>query len=200
MNPSRFSSAGWASIVAGVVFPLAFILEGLTEYFLETCENEYSVGVGPADFVFLLYAALSIYVLMSLKRFMFEHYSFRGINTIINVCIGWTIFFFVGSFALEVALIPVYSPGDVGPPMVLVAFWIIGIAVFGIIDIIKGIILLRHMRQFNTVIKVFAILCLISGICEATIILSFFTFLLVPITYVVLAIAFLQRPKEVEFV
>ena len=196
----RFTAAAWASIVAAVVFPLAFIVEGIQQAAFEVGALEFDYGIGPADFLFLGYAGLSIYVLLEFKRLMFEQYSFRRISTIIGIAVAWLIVFFGGSFLLESTLPLRMTHGDIGPPLVLTIFWIICIAVSGIIDIVLGIILIQNRRQFTTPVRVFAWTSLIMGICEATVILSFFALILVPISLIVLAFVFFQRPEEVEFV
>jgi hypothetical protein len=200
MHNNRFVAAGWASIVAGVIFPLAFLIEGVHQAAMSCADTGYPVGVGPGDALFLLYAALAIYVLKEFKSLMYEYYSFKEIGTIISIAILWTIIFFGGSFVLELLLDTVWPQGGLGLPLILVVFWITGIAVFGIIDIILGIILLRQKDRFSFPIRIFAGLSLATGICEATIVLSFLSLLLVPASCAVLAYIFLRKVEEVEFV
>ncbi|UCD63988.1 MAG: hypothetical protein JSW34_00750 [Candidatus Zixiibacteriota bacterium] len=200
MNENRFSMAGWASIVASVVFPLAFIIDGIHQEVLECSGAEFTVGIGPADPLFLLFAALSIYVLKAFKTLLYEYYSFREIGTIISVAIFWHIVFFGGSFLLELMYGTVWPQGHVGLPLALVVFYVTGIAVFGIIDIIIGIILLRQKRRFSLPIRAFAWLSIAMGFFEATVVLSFLALLLVPVSLIALAFVFLRRVDEVEFV
>jgi len=200
MHENRFSTAGWVSIVAAVIFPLAFIIEGIHEAVLEYGDIDIPVGIGPADFLFLLYAALSIFVYKTLKSLMFESYSFREIGAIINITIFWHIVFFVGSFLIELLLGTAWPQNDAGLPLILVVYWVVGTAVFGIIDLIIGIIILRQRRRFRTPVRVFAWLSIVLGFFEATVILSPLALLLVPASLIALAFVFLQRVEDLEFV
>jgi len=200
MNENRFDMAGWISIILAVLFPLAFILEGIQDAFMEIKKFNISVGIGPADILFLLYAVLSIYVLIKLKNYLYENYSFNGLNTMINIAILWHMVFFGGSFILELLFSTIWVWHGLGLPLLLLVFYITGIAVFGIIDLVIGIMLLYHRNRFNNLIKLFGILCLIVGFCEGTVVLSFLTFLFVPASFIVLAIIFFSRIDEVEFV
>lgn len=200
MEENRYSTAGWLSVAAAVLLPLAFIVDGLTELAVEFGDIDIPWGVGPGDALFLLYAGLLVYVLKSFKSLMYEYYSFREIGIVINMAIFWTIIFFVGSFIIELALTTVWPPDDLGLPVVLLVFWIVGLVVFGIIDILLGIIILRHRNRFSTSITVFAGLSLAIGFFEGTVVLSFLTLLLGPASFVVLAYIFLRKPEEVEFV
>ncbi len=200
MQDNRFAAAGWASIVAAVVFPLAFVVEGIHEAAFEWTDSVFTVAVGPGDFLFLLYAALTVYLLKEFKSLMYEQYSFKEISTIISVAIFWVIVFFGGSFVLELLLATVWPHNDIGLPLVLIIFWVMGVAIFGIIDIILGIIILRQRHRFSQAVKIFAILSVVTGVCEATLILSFLTLVLVPASCAVLAYIFLKKVEEVEFV
>ena len=200
MHESRFSTAGWVSIVAAVIFPLAFIIEGLHEAVLEFSDIDIPVGIGPADFLFLLFAALSIYIFKTFKSLMFESYSFREIGTIINITIFWHIVFYSGSFVIELLLGTVWPSNDIGLPLILVVFWIAGTAVFGIIDLIIGILILRQKQRFRRPVRIFAWLSIVLGFFEATVILSPLALLLVPASLITLAFVFLQKVEDLEFV
>ena len=200
MNENRFATAGWMSIVLAVLFPVALILEGIQDAVSEIEGLDISVGIGLGDLLFLVYAVLTIYVLMKLKEYLYENYSFKNLNTVINVCILWTMIFFGGGFVLELLYSTVWPQNDLGLPLLLLVFYIVGIAVFGILDIVIGITLLHHRSRFRGVVKLFGALCLINGFFEGTVVLSFMTLLMIPASYVVLGIMFFSRTEEVEFV
>jgi len=200
MNDNRFMTAGWASIAAAALMPLGFVVAGIE---MEACSSDYTsfpVGIGVADFVFLIYCALSIYVLLSLKKLMYERYSFRGLHTIIGIAILWNIVNYCGSFLLQLFISLGALGRSVSAEFIPLVFWIVCIAVFGIIDIVFGVILLRQLKRFSTPIKVLAFVSLASGVFEAAVILSFLALLLVPIAYVALAFEFLRKNEAVEFV
>ena len=200
MENNRYATAGWASIVAAGVYPLAFLYLGLQGDVFCRSSWDNPLGLGPSDFLFLLFAALSIYVLWSFKSLMYERYSFREIGTIIWISIFWHLVYFGGSFVIEVVYAAVGLSDNSVAVLMLSGLWVSGVVVFGIIDIIIGVVLLRHANRFHTSVKVFAWLSLAIGVFEATLILAFFAFLLVPISFVALAFVFLSRPDSIEFV
>jgi hypothetical protein len=200
MENNKFVTAGWVSIAAAGIFPLAIVFMGLeSEAFLRDL-MEHPLGLGPSDFLFLLFAALSVYALWSFKGLMFERYSFREIGTIIWISIFWHLIYYGGSFLIELFLWVTRLSDDSGAVLMLTGLWVSGIVVFGIIDIIIGIIILRQAKRFHTSVKVFAWLTLILGFFEATLVLAVLALLLVPATFVALAFVFLSRPDTVEYV
>jgi len=200
MENSKFVTAGWVSIAAAGVFPLAIVFMGLESEALARDLFDVSLGFGPSDFLFLLFAFLSIYALWTLKSLMFERYSFREIGTIIWVSIFWHLVYYGGSFLIELFLSLARLGGNTGAVLMLTGLWVSGIVVFGIIDIIMGIIILRQARRFHRLVRLLGWLTLALGICEATLLLAVLALFLVPIAYVVLALVFLSRPDTVEYV
>ena len=200
MNENRFVTAGWVSIAAAGVYIMAVVLMGVQEYAFDEGFTDDRMGVGPADFAFLVFAALSIYALWWFKGLMFERYSFRQIGTIIWVSIFWHLVYFGGTFLVELLMSMVGLSDDSLGALFLVGMEAAGIVVFGIIDIIIGVILLRHARQFHTAVKAFAWLSLAIGVCEVSLILVLLSAFLVPFSFVALAVVFLSRPGTVEYV
>jgi len=200
MESNKFVTAGWVSIAAAGLFPLAIVFMGLESEALARDLFDISLGFGPSDFLFLLFAGLSIYALWALKSLMFERYSFREIGTIIWVSIFWHLVYYGGSFLIEVFLSLARLGDNTGAVLMLTGLWVSGIVVFGIIDIIMGIIILRQARRFHMSVRLFGWLTLALGITEASLVLAVLALVLVPVTYVVLAIVFLSRPDTVEYV
>jgi hypothetical protein len=200
MNENRFTSAGWASIAAAVLLPTSFIIAGIEDAAADYGLMGHRVGLGLADFLFLILGAVGIYVLLNLKKLMYERYSFRGLNVIIGIAILWTIINYGGSFVLELVFTFVPSSVADSAELISVSFWIICIAGFGIIDIIIGLIVFMQRHRFSTPLRVFAVTSLALGICEATVILSFFALILAPVSLIALAFEFLKSDDAVEFI
>ena len=200
MNENSFASAGWASIVMAVILPTAFIVAGIEGAAFELGAVDHAVGIGISDFLFLILGAVGIYVLLSLKRLMYERYSFLGLNLIVGLAIFWTIVNYGGSFLLEL-FFEFTSPSAVeGAILTSTVFWVVCIVGFGIIDIVIGLILVLQRHRFSTPIRIFAMFSLIAGISEATVILSFFAMLFYPLALIALAIAFLKPDEIVELI
>ncbi|UCC43357.1 MAG: hypothetical protein JSU65_09435 [Candidatus Zixiibacteriota bacterium] len=200
MEENRFVTAGWVSVAAACVYPLAFVAMGMQEWAFDEGLTDQRLGLGPSDLLFLLFAALSIYAFWSLKRLMYERYSFRKIGTIIWVSIFWHLVYFGGSFLVELLYAAVGLSDDSVAILLLTGLWASGIVVFGIIDIIIGLVLLSRAKQFHTAVKVFGWLSLVIGVFEATLLLAIVAFFLIPLSYVALAVVFLSRPDTVEYV
>jgi hypothetical protein len=200
MSENRFLGAGWASIAAAGLMPTAFIVAGIESAAFELGVTDRLVGLGVADFLLLVFGAVGVFVLVELKRLLFERYSFRGLDIIIAVAIGWTVVNYAGSFAMQLFFSFFTPVSSVSAEIVTTVFWIVCIGVFGIIDSILGIMLLVQGRRFGIPLLVFAAFSLVMGLCGATVVLSFFSLLIFPFAYIALAVAFLRPEERLEFV
>jgi hypothetical protein len=200
MSENRFLVAGWAAIAAAGLMPSAFIVAGLEEAAFDLGVTNRAVGLGAADFLLLIFGAVMVYVLIELKRMLFERYSFRGLDVIIALAIAWTVVNYGGSFALQSFFSIIAPTSSVSADVVTTVFWIVCIGVFGIIDAILGIMLLIQGRRFGIPLLVFAAFSLAMGLCGVTVVLSFFNLLLFPAAYISLGVAFLRPEERLEFV
>jgi hypothetical protein len=200
MTENRFLFAGWASIAAAGLMPVAFIVAALEGAAFELGVTKRAVGLGVSDFLLLVFGAVAVYVLVELKRMLFERYSYRGLDLIISLAIGWTVVNYAGSFALQSFFSIIAPASAVSAEVVSTVFWIVCIGVFGIIDAILGIMLLIQGRRFGYPLLVFATFSLVMGLCEVTVILSVLGLLLFPIAYISLGVAFLRPEGSLEFV
>jgi len=200
MNENRFVVAGWAAIAAAGLMPTAFIVAGFEQAAFDLGVTKRAVGLGASDFLLLIFGALTIYVLIELKRMLFERYSYCGLDVIIPLAIAWTVVNYGGSFALQ-SFFSIAAPSSVvSAEVATTIFWIVCIGVFGIIDAILGIMLLLQGRRFGIPLLVFAIFSLAMGLCGVTVVLSFFSLLLFPVAYISLGVAFLKPEDRLEFV
>ncbi len=200
MSENRFLLAGWAAIAAAGLMPVAFIVAGIEEAAFDLGVMRRAVGLGAADFLLLVFGAVMVYVLIELKRMLFERYSYRGLDDIIALAIAWTVVNYGGSFALQSFFSTVGPRFGASAEVVITVFWIVCIGVFGIIDAILGIMLLIQGRRFGIPLLVFAAFSVAMGLCEVTVILSLFGLLLFPIAYISLGVAFLRPEERLEFV
>ncbi len=200
MSENRFLVAGWAAISAAGLMPVAFLVAGIEQAAFDLGVKQRAIAFGAADFLLLIFGAVAIYVLIELKRMLYERYSYRGLDLIITLAIVWTVVNYGGSFALQLFFSFVAPTTSVSAEVVTTVFWIICIGLFGIIDAILGIMLLIQGRRFGMPLLVFAAFSLVMGLCGVTVILSFFGLLLFPIAYTALGIAFLRPDEHLEFV
>ena len=148
----------------------------------------------------LIFGGICVFVLVELKRMLFERYSYRGLDVIIVLAIAWSVVNYGGSFALQAFFSTIGTTSGASAEVVPTIFWIVCIGVFGIIDAILGIMLLIQGRRFGFPLLVFAAFNLVVGLCGVTVVLSFFSLLLFPVAYIALGIAFLRPEKSLEFV
>ena len=200
MSENRFLVAGWAAIAAAGLMPTAFIVAGFEQAIFDLDLAKRTVGLVASDFLLLLFGAVAIYVLIELKRMLYERYSYRGLDVIIALAIGWTVVNYGGSFVLQSFFTIVDSTTSAEAQAVTTLFWIICIGVFGIIDAILGIMLLLQGRRFGVPLLVFAAASLFMGLCGITVILALFSLLIFPVAYIALAVAFLRPDERLEFV
>ena len=153
-----------------------------------------------ADFLLLVFGVVMVYVLIELKRMLFERYSFRGLDVVIAVAIAWTVVNYGGSLALQLFFSIVAPTSSESAEVATTVFWIVCIGVFGIIDTILGIMLIIQGRRFGIPLLVFAAFSLAMGLCGVTVVLSFFSLLLFPAAYIALGVAFLRPEERLEFV
>ncbi len=180
--------------------PVAFIVAGVEQAAFGLGVTNRDVGLGLSDILLLVFGGLAAYVLLELKRMLFERYSFRGLDIIIVLAIAWTVVNYGGSFMLQLFFTIVAPTATMGAEVVTTVFWIVCIGVFGVIDAILGIMLLIQGRRFGIPLRVFAIFSLAMGLCGVTVVLSFVSLLLFPAAYIALGVAFLQPVERLEFV
>jgi hypothetical protein len=200
MSDNRFLVAGWAAIAAAGLMPVAFIVAGVEEAAFELGVTNRATGLGAADFLLLVFGGVMIFVLIELKRMLYERFSYRGLDVIIVLSIAWTVVNYGGSFVLQSFFTISTPPTSVSAEIVTTVFWVVCIGVFGILDAILGIMLLVQGRRFGVPLLAFAAFSLVMGLCEVTVILSFFGLLLFPVTYIALGVAFLRPQERLEFV
>ena len=198
VNPYR--TAGWLSIAAAILFPLAFVVSIIQGLIGISRFNYTGPTVGPSDILFILFTIFSIYALIMFRRMLNERYDFHDIDFLISLSIWWAILFQVVSITYRLIMIVlwpvpqmVYTLSSLG---ILILFFPIG----GVIDIIIGIRLLRDKTRFNEMIRVLAYLNVACGICLATAILSPLSLILMPIWWAILGMVFLREKEEAEFV
>jgi hypothetical protein len=198
VNPYR--TAGWLSIAAAILFPLAFVISIVQGLIGIARFNYTGPTIGPSDALFIVFTVFTIYALVMFRRMLNERYNFHDIDFLITICIWWGILFQVVSISYRLIMIViwpvpqmVYTLSSLG---ILVLFFPLG----GVIDIIISVRLLRDKGRFNEMINVLAYLNMASGICMATIVLSPLTLILMPIWWAILGMVFLREKEEAEFI
>jgi hypothetical protein len=200
MNENPYRTAGWLSIVAAALFPLAFAVS-IFQGVIGIAKFRYQgPTIGPSDLLFIIFTVIAIYTLIVFRRLLNERYSFNDIDKWISITIGWNILFQVVSLTYRAIVIALWPIPQMTYTLMSIGFMVIFMPLGGIIDIVIAVKLLRAKDRFNDLIKTLAYLNMASGICGVTVILTPIALILVPIWWAVLAMVFLREKEEVEFV
>ncbi len=201
-NP--YSLAGWLSISIAVLFPLGMFLGFIQNAMLGMRYDFPPLGI--ADVVMVLCTVLAIYVFLRFRSYLHEYYQYKGLDGLIFATIIWSILyelFFLMTKTL-IMLGVVYVPHGREAMLGFFFGFIIIMAGFmitiGIIDLNIAIRLLRMKESLGDMMKIFAYVTLIAGICELSLIFVPFSLLLYPISAVVLGLALIKGHEDVEFV
>lgn len=205
MNDNRYLLPALSAITLAVLFPAYWI----GQLFLIGYDNGEPLyddvsGLNLADLAFLLIGLLMLHVYLSLKRFLNERHAFTSANIpLFLIMISASVYIF-GSLAMDTFMhffgdelhLPWHKAALDGNTTAL----LVSTVVFGALDITLGIVLFTRAREFSSLLVAFAILTIIQGIFEVTLIFSPASFVIYPIALILLAILFLRQPETLEIV
>ena len=205
MNDNKFGFAAISAVILAVLFP-AYWFNQILNVSVSGGEGLYQdvTGLNPADLVFLLIGVLNIFVYLSLKSFLNERHAFNGADAPLLLLAATSAIYVFGSLAMD-ALMHFYG-AELQLPWHKYTFDINTIAllvssiVFGVLDIILGIVLFTRAREFSNILRAFAIVILIQGFFELTVVFSPITFVIFPVALILLAILFTREPETLELV
>jgi hypothetical protein len=205
LNNNDYTAQGIAAIALAVLFPIYWIAEIFSGTF-DSGEAFYrnTLSLEFLDFVFLIIGLLCIYVYLNFKKILHEQFNFQGVDIFINVIIAITGIHFVGLFALDVFMTifgdKVHLPAH---KLAMNINYVVGIGsmiIFGAADLLMGVLLLKKPGADNGILKAFAIITIIQGIFEITIIFSGAVILIFPIALMILAMLFMRKLDVLEVI
>ena len=205
MNNSDYTLPAIAAIALAILFPIYWVTAILSGMFDSDINFYHStIGFSWLDLLFVFVGLLTIYVYLCLKRILNDQYGFSGVNLPLNILIACNSIYFFGLAALDLVM-DVFGTG-LGLSVhkfVLNANISIGVGsmpVFGIANILMGVLLLRNADIDSSILKMFAIVVIIQGIFEITIVFSPALIAIAPIMWIVLALLFMQKPDVLEVI
>lgn len=197
--------AGIAAIAAMILFPVYYIYaasigwDNPTEEFLR---SEMALTVN--DWIFLGLGMLQIYIYYSLMHILHAHHNFRGVDIVLYMIMITLTLLHGGLFLMDAAATLMGSSlsASVLDLMINAGMALFGgsILVFGILDLLMGIILLRNRKKLSGLVFGFGLVCLLMAPFEMSVIFSFITILAFPVALALLAVVFLRKPAEIEVV
>jgi hypothetical protein len=196
--------AGFAAITAMILFPCYFIYAAAV---WDNPSDEFAraqMALTFIDWIFLALGVLLIYVYYSLKRILNDHHNFHGIDVLIYMTMIMFALFHGGMFLMDTAATLLWDRLDSSglDTMVTVtsALFAGAVLIFGILDILMGIILWRNRRKLSGLVFGFGLVCLLMAPFELSVIFSFVTLITFPVALAMLSILFLRKPTEIEVV
>lgn len=198
MNNNDYLTPGIVAIATAILAPTFWLYAALSDY-----SDGTGLGLVFADWVFLVLGAMAIYVYFSLKDILHNHHNFHKIDALLMMTIATIVIFYLGSLALEIFAPMIDSNPSSRHETILglkSLFGAICAVIFGVLDILIANVLWRNKQQLPELLKVFAIVTLIQGIFEVTILFSFFGIFIYAIAMLILAMYFLRKPEMIEVV
>ncbi len=200
MGANKYAAAGWLAIVQAVLFPLSFVVGIIEAGIAQGIFDVSRPFFGPSDFMMIIFTIISVYALLMFKQLLNERYEYHDLDLLIYISIWWVIVFQVVGLGLGL-LASVYWPVDrIVLLVVYLIFMTAAMVSIGIVDILIAVKLLKVKEQFSEYIRAFAYISMAAGILEVTILLSPLSLLLVPVTWIILALIFFRDQQEVQYV
>tara|TARA_R110001606_G_scaffold398832_2_gene579123 strand:- start:402 stop:1016 length:615 start_codon:yes stop_codon:yes gene_type:complete len=204
MTNNRFLFPAIAAMVLALLFPIYWY----TQFGNMTSGGEALIrdlsGLNPSDLVFLLIGILNVYIYLSLKKFLNERHEFNAADIPLVLLIVTVSIFVFGSLLLDSFMYffgtRLNFPSHEGLVDGNIAALIISTIVFGGLNIALGFILFTRSREFLGTLKAFAVVLMIEGFFEVTVIFSVISIVIFPLTLIILAILFLREPEVLEVV
>ena len=204
MQNKDYLLPGIAALVLAVIFPLYWFNQiwlGSVDSADALMANITSLNF--SDGVFLAIGLLSIYVYLGLRKILNDQLNFKKIDLLVILVVGVHVIFlatlgldFTAALLSEQFVLR-YQDTFVGISLSMAAGTMI---LFGLLDILIGAVLLKNSENLPTLLKIFALVTLIQGVLEISVIMSFASMLSFPVSLIVLAVYFLRKPESVEVV
>lgn len=193
-----------AAILLAVLYPLYWVLEFSAGGDFRPDDFAEYMRWSPLDWLFLFVGGLLVYMYMSLRRILSEQLNYSGVDIPILILVAVCVVFYFGLSFLQVALLQIDGNSISAYEDIVM---IIGVTVLvgtgilsGVAEILIGCLLLRDGSSMPPLVRIFAIITLIMGVFDLTVIFSFVSLFIFPVSMLVLAAYFLSKPEMIEMV
>jgi len=189
MNNNDYLLPGIAAIAVAVLHPIYWISEVGFTASTGAIRTELSL----LDGLYVVLAGLTVFIYYSLREILNDHCEYHGVDTLISIIM-------VSSAALFVTLLVVSLFFSNTSELPMTVAFTSTLLIFGATDLLLGIQLLRDSDHLPGLVKALAVVILLGGICNLSIIFSGLGLVLFPVAALILALLFLRKPEAVEFV
>jgi len=181
-----------AALGLPVFWMLDIVLTGFTDW-----RSLASPSFNAGDVVFLGLGGLMVFALLGLRGWLRERLNYRTLDIPLTLLALLTALFHSMLFLL--ALATLFLPDDVSSLLSIISF--IGfIVLFGLLDIVIGILLLRDREQLPGLLTAYAIVSGLLGLLELSVILSPGALVLLPLQMALIALTLVYRPDVLEVI
>ncbi|WP_251358657.1 hypothetical protein [Kangiella sp. TOML190] len=201
---SEYLIPGLLAIALAVIFPIYLIYEALSIVWGDWNQIANSmIQFGASDLAFLLIGVLSIIVYLGFKKILNDQLNFKALDVPLLIIIAISAVFYLGFFlfavVFSVGTYDLFSDGS-WLATFIVGFTFVCFILFGILDILIGAIILRHHKKLPSLLMVSAVVSIIQGVFEISLIFAEATLITFPMYLIVLAVYFLRPPETIEVV
>jgi len=190
---------GIIALFLAIIFPVYWVL--MFNSRLEEVANWAGLIQPKLDiysWVFLFIGAISIYLYAYLKKILHDQLNFKKVDVLLTLIIINSAIFYSGIFISDVLANLGYALDWTTTGVHI--FGVICIVIFGILDIVIGILLLANNRDLPSYLVILAVISLLLGLFEVSVIFSIASIVIYPLYLMFLAVFFLRKPETVEVV
>ena len=199
MKDNDYRLPALAAFAAAVMIPLLWLADFSYAIVLgeDTFMDLLRRGVGVSDLLLLVAGALTVFAYHGFRQALRERLAYRSLDLLL---LGLMIMtgLFHGMAFLQALIAPLFS-GE-GVAFLALALWVPFMVIFGALDLLIAIILLRDRKQLPDTLTVLAVLTLVLGLLEITVIFSLAAIVLLPLTLVVLGLYLVREPEYLEVI
>lgn len=185
-----------AAITVALLSPLYWVIE-LSSVSTSFPESLTVKALGLSNVLFLVIGLLSMTVYSGLMKLLHDHFNNKKLDVALISMMVWCAVFYGGTFLLDA--LSAYYGGELSTVFIQ-WLWIGGTIVFGVLDILIAVLILKDSQDLSGLLKTFAIVNLVMGICELSVIFALASFIIFPVVFVILAVGFLRKPEMIEIV
>jgi hypothetical protein len=200
MESNKYALAGWLAIVQAVLFPLSFVVGILEQGIASRMFDVHRPIFGPSDLLMLLFTGIAVYGLLMFKKLLNEYYDYHDLDLLILISIWWAIVFEIVGLGLGFIMITYWPVDKIAMAIVYIVFLTAALVTIGIVDILIAVKILKIKEHFSEYIRAFGYVTMVAGVCEVTVLLFPVALLLVPVTWIILALIFLRNSQNVQYV
>ena len=193
MKTNHYVLSGISAIIVAISYPLLWLLDRQRTIGCDVSECTSSTS-SLHSILLLIAGMLIMYMYYGLIRLLHDYYNYHKADVPLIALISMTSVFYLGTFLVE--MLQSWHEYNLTSGVMQ----IVGAIAFGIIDILLAVALLRGNSELPNLIKNFAIVNLIAGVLEISVLFSFLTVIILPISALILAACFFTKPKLIEFV